>query len=409
MKNFLAFIFGFFLIFGLLGRSFASEPTCVFRSALPAPVALSTYTSNAGYVNIGFGVLDLTNSTAISPVYNSSSVYFYPYGLNSFWLTFWDGLTWKRKYFSSDWGRYTSDFLSAFEGLPYVVEPVNYATLYPNGVGCPGVCTPGSNPGYYTVPGKDFTFNYCLDSCALESSGVLYDSVNNLTFFHGSLSGSPCPPNGIASSPKTTPSPTVPQCPDGQIWSPSAGACVPISSGTGTAPISTDTTYPDSTPTYNPGDTGYGTPAIVAPPAAVTGPQTTTTGIRETTTTTINPDGSVTEETTKDETGEPLQAPDGQSESYNKPAKSINFQNFNNALNGFAQGGPVRFFSDMTQVFQSIVATPAAPIFRLPLPGHTMVVDLSVFDPVAQISRIMLSIFALVALGFFLLKQWRAG
>lgn len=406
MKNFLFFILGFSLVFGFVGKSYATvecrvwvteqNPGSYSSSAWYGKVALSS-TVDWGYT--GTAVYSGTVTIA-----NGGARLWYKSGSSWGSLNVVDGVPYSRML--------NSEYLALPAQINATVVPYGSDPSTMWGGACPPPpppeCPAGENAGWYSVPGKDLSFGYCLGSCALDSSSVAYNSTANVTIFHGSLNGEQCS-SGASASPYVPPAAPVPQCPDGQIWSPSANACVPISSGTGTAPKSTDTTNPDGTPTYNPGDTGYGTPASVPAPGAVTGPQTTTSGERVTTITTINPDGSVTEEKIKEETENPLQAPDGQTDSYNKPSKTINFQNFNNALNSFAQGGPVRLFSDMIHVVQSLVATPSAPIYRFLFAGNYFVLDLTPFEPVAAVSRFMLSLLALVALGFFLLKQWRAG
>jgi hypothetical protein len=405
LKNLLAALLGFFLVFGIIGKCYADltcSESCVYTTiGYNAPQVWNQIAYNVS----GFDkTCDLLS--AVSPTANISQTY-YVVAIAKFY-----------RLSTGSWFPFSSRtaLIITSSALSSLLSSADLAVLNngqivspPVGAACPAPdCVAGTESGDYSIPGKDLSFNYCFNDCSLDSSAVGYDSVANVTFFHGSLNGQPCS-GGVSSTPVIPAPPVVPTCPDGQIWSPSDSACVPISSGTGSAAPSTATTFPDSTPTYAPGETGYGTPTLPGAPSPVTGPQTTISGERATTTTTVNPDGSVTEETQKEETETPLDAPDGQFESYGKPSKTINFQNFNASLNGFAQGGPVRLFSDIIGVVQSLVATPAAPVFRLPVYNSEFIVDLSIFDPIALICRVGLSILALVSLAFFILKQWRAG
>lgn len=79
-------------------------------------------------------------------------------------------------------------------------------------------------------------------------------------------------------------------------------------------------------------------------------------------------------------------------------------------INGKLEEEGVPGLKSVMSIIEAITADPVTPVFDLPMPmGKVIHCDLTKFDPLAQMVRIMLSGLIYIGLVFVVLRQWRIG
>ena len=142
---------------------------------------------------------------------------------------------------------------------------------------------------------------------------------------------------------------------------------------------------------------------------------TTTTdqnGNKTTTTTTTNYDssGNVTGTSTISKTGDVNGSDDGTGDKtpseYTSNGDGIDFSGWKGIPNLVASKMPTKYTSQLLSIASSFSSSGTAPVFTLTMMGHSFNVDLSIFDPVASVIRIMITLFFNVAIGLAIIRLW---
>lgn len=87
--------------------------------------------------------------------------------------------------------------------------------------------------------------------------------------------------------------------------------------------------------------------------------------------------------------------------------RTYDFSPLRNAVNEFENNSLISGVEKLQSMYQSLSSHGEAPVFRFPVMGEEMVVDLAIVEPAADILRIMLSMLIYSGLIWLIAKQWR--
>jgi len=88
-------------------------------------------------------------------------------------------------------------------------------------------------------------------------------------------------------------------------------------------------------------------------------------------------------------------------------SQSINYGPIIDSVNAWEQTSIVRALDSMTIIANSLTSVGSAPRFEFEIFGHPLVVDLEIFNPLANVVRLLLTVFLYFALTMVIIRQWR--
>ena len=91
---------------------------------------------------------------------------------------------------------------------------------------------------------------------------------------------------------------------------------------------------------------------------------------------------------------------------YSSDGSEIDFSGWYEIPNLVNSKMPTKYTSQILSIASSFSSSSTAPVFTLTMMGHSFNVDLSIFDPVAVVIRIMITLFFNVAIGLALIRLW---